>query len=447
MTTRTATSCRSESTSTPPPGDAPVSQDICTAFPGEPQVTSGAPWLTLRQFLQRGCNFHNLVIATASADSPEGVLAGEVSIKVNNAGCCVIPTKIPVFFNVTRALLLNFPAQGPSFQLAPKGPRLSQPVSITRRRGPAIGEVRVTTAVEGPVNWLAAEVTSVTPDEARLAVSATAAGLTPAFYRGSVTIQSDAVNAPATLPVELEVVAGSGPVLTYRGAADNSTFDASVPLAPGSVVAAFGQQLLNDAPVTAGANPLPTELGRTRLLVNGTPAPLYYASYNQVNFQVPLSVSGSEILLQPVRDGVAGNTIAVALRPRSPAIPSPRGYGAVTNSDGTQAAPASIPGAHPAARGSAIVIYATSAGATSPLVPAGTPSPAEPLARILVPVKVFFGSAGSTGEVFFAGLSPGSVGLYQVNVWVPESAPTGDRVSIWMSVDGVESNRVPVAVK
>ena len=49
--------------------------------------------------------------------------------------------------------------------------------------------------------------------------------------------------------------------------------------------------------------------------------------------------------------------------------------------------------------------------------------------------------------VLFAGLTPGFVGLYQINVIVPAEAPTGPSVplSIGGSVGG--SNRVKIAIQ
>jgi uncharacterized protein (TIGR03437 family) len=46
----------------------------------------------------------------------------------------------------------------------------------------------------------------------------------------------------------------------------------------------------------------------------------------------------------------------------------------------------------------------------------------------------------------FAGLAPGWVGLYQVNVQVPRMRPQGDAVPVALSVGGVISNQVTMAV-
>ena len=49
--------------------------------------------------------------------------------------------------------------------------------------------------------------------------------------------------------------------------------------------------------------------------------------------------------------------------------------------------------------------------------------------------------------VSFSGLAPGFVGLYQVNVQVPENAPAGDAVPVVLTIGGISSNTVTIAVQ
>jgi uncharacterized protein (TIGR03437 family) len=59
--------------------------------------------------------------------------------------------------------------------------------------------------------------------------------------------------------------------------------------------------------------------------------------------------------------------------------------------------------------------------------------------------SVTFGTvAASPG---YCGLTPGSVGLYQVNVAVPAAAPKGNSVPVTVSVGGVTSNSVAIAIQ
>jgi len=44
-------------------------------------------------------------------------------------------------------------------------------------------------------------------------------------------------------------------------------------------------------------------------------------------------------------------------------------------------------------------------------------------------------------------LAPGAVGLYQVNVQIPDNAPTGNAIGLVVSVGGATSNTVTIAIQ
>ena len=75
----------------------------------------------------------------------------------------------------------------------------------------------------------------------------------------------------------------------------------------------------------------------------------------------------------------------------------------------------------PAAPGEFVVIYSSGLGDTDIPVPSGTASPSNPPANVLnMPVLTL---NNNTVPVLFAGLTPGLVGLYQVNFQVPAGTP------------------------
>ena len=70
----------------------------------------------------------------------------------------------------------------------------------------------------------------------------------------------------------------------------------------------------------------------------------------------------------------------------------------------------------------------------------GTPTPADPLA-VTEPVQVFFGDPNyreSAMQVDWSGLTPGFIGLYQVNVYVPWYRMRGE-LPVTIRVGGVET--------
>src|SRR3954463_11735443 len=58
-------------------------------------------------------------------------------------------------------------------------------------------------------------------------------------------------------------------------------------LAPGALFSVFGSALTDGSTALASSNPLPTRLAGARVLVNGSPASIFFASPIQINAQFP----------------------------------------------------------------------------------------------------------------------------------------------------------------
>jgi uncharacterized protein (TIGR03437 family) len=97
-----------------------------------------------------------------------------------------------------------------------------------------------------------------------------------------------------------------------------------------------------------------------------------------------------------------------------------------------------------------IAIFATGLGPVDSAVAAGEPAPLDRPSALLSDIQVAIGDV--FGEVQFAGLAPGYVGLYQVNTRIPSFAPTGDQVPVRLLVrfpsgQIAESNTVTIAIE
>ena len=287
------------------------------------------------------------------------------------------------------------------------------------------------------------------------AVTLTPGALSPGTYRGTVSIAHNAINGPAILvPVEMEIVANPTPTISTGGILNNATFASNDPLAVGTIAALFGE-FLTDQPYFAPGAPLPTTLGGVRVLVNGRPAPLYFASPGQVNFQMPLETLGGDATIQVERNGVVGNRVSATVAAQAPRIlvwPGLR-YGIIVNADGTLPLPTGIRlgtyTSKPVRPGETLVIYAIGFGQTNPPVQSGAASPSSPLAQ-LSNVTVRFGVPGLfdssiAQQPSFAGLTPTFVGLFQINVQVPEGVPTLDDYDLSIEYNNQASNRVKIA--
>jgi uncharacterized protein (TIGR03437 family) len=214
--------------------------------------------------------------------------------------------------------------------------------------------------------------------------------------------------------------------------------------------------------------PLPTSLGGLALKVGGTisfdltsgytysptgsiQAPLLFVGPAQVNFQIPPGIAvGNSVPIQLTKPD--GSTLlgTVNVASTSPGIftllQNGQGQGAVLNQDSSRNGdPSFSVGAKPAARGSVIQIFATGAGATNPPVAAGVAAPANLLALTIAQPTVTIG--GKTAQLQFSGLAPGFVGLWQINVVVPQDVTPGNAVTLSIAAEGQTSNTVTIAVQ
>ena len=87
-------------------------------------------------------------------------------------------------------------------------------------------------------------------------------------------------------------------------------------------------------------------------------------------------------------------------------------------------------------------MYLTGQGTVTAAVATGSPARASHLTRTAYPVLATL--AGRTVEITFAGLSPGSAGLFQVTVRVP-AIKTGTYPLV-VTVNGVSSNAAIIDV-
>ena len=208
------------------------------------------------------------------------------------------------------------------------------------------------------------------------------------------------------------------------------------PLAPGMSVSLFGSNL---ASTTATPSiPFPTIiLAGTSVTINGLAAPLFSASPGQLNLQVPYGITGSTAELT-LLGGTGQATVRLQRADANPGIFQNGSDGNITHADGS-----SVSNLAPANAGEEVVLYATGLGAVDQTVFTGLPSPSAPAAKTLIQPIVRVGGIQAT--VDFSGLTPGLIGVYQVNFVVPSGL--SGRVPVVLDVGGgVTSNTVFMSV-
>ena len=227
-----------------------------------------------------------------------------------------------------------------------------------------------------------------------------------------------------------------------------ASYEASV--APGSIAALFGVALSTQT-ISASSVPLPKTLGGVTVKIGGIDAPLFFVSPNQINLQVPSGVSVGTANIQVFNSGIAAavgdGTITVA--DASPGVftldLSGKNQAIAQNTDLSRNADFDkVPGARPEASGNVIVIYATGIGNTNPLVVDGQAAPGSPLAQATASTTVTIG--GTPAEVLFSGLTPGFVGLWQINVILPTNLPTNLATPMTISLKGKQSLATTLAI-
>lgn len=229
---------------------------------------------------------------------------------------------------------------------------------------------------------------------------------------------------------------------------NGASFVAQPLVAPGQLISIYGTDLADQA-LAASSVPLSTTLAGTEVLLGGESLPLLFVSNGQINAQVPFGLAlNSEQQIVVRKQQALGTPERIVVGNAQPGIFSKNNNGAgqgvvlAVRPGGAQtyAEPAA-----PAKRGDTIVIYCSGLGPTSPAVAAGVAAPLSPLSRVVSPVRVIIG--GAEAAVQFAGLTPGSAGLYQVNAVIPQDAPLGDQVPIILNVGGLDSPAVTMAVQ
>lgn len=231
------------------------------------------------------------------------------------------------------------------------------------------------------------------------------------------------------------------PVISAGGITNAASFATSV--APGSIVAVFGTFPIASA--TLSSFPLPTAVAGVSLEFGSAPlAPLFYGGSNQINAQIPWELAGeSQTTVSAALNGQASAPQAVTLGATAPGI-------FIVNSQTAQGAILDlndqlVSATNPAVKGKYVQIYCTGLGPVSNQPATGAPAPTSPLAETTFQPVVTMGGIGAT--VQFSGLTPGEVGLYQINAQVPAGAPSGTALPLIISINGVTSNTATIAIQ
>lgn len=221
------------------------------------------------------------------------------------------------------------------------------------------------------------------------------------------------------------------------------------PISAGSIISIYGENL-SEFLGSSSDVPLPIALKHASVSFDypeadlSLPGRLYFVSDTQANVQVPWEFAGLNQVFVKMRieDSVSEPFVA-DLSDYAPSlfeyVSEGLKQGVITHLDG-RAATAS----HPARPGETVIVYGTGFGPVTDPQVSGEPAPfGNPIRTRLTPTVEVDGQ-GAT--VLFSGLTPGSVGLYQINITLPTDLPSGNLPLVVIS-NGIRSNSVVIPIQ
>ena len=233
------------------------------------------------------------------------------------------------------------------------------------------------------------------------------------------------------------VASAQQPTPTIAAAANAASF-ASGTVVPGSIATIFGSNLATqDGIVGASTLPLPLTLENVSMQMFFPPdykavaVPILAVADlgndgGQINFQVPWESAagatpqqGDLPFFEVTVNGVVSGDFAPLLASAQPGI----FMCGQTLACALHADYQAVDLNHPVKPGEIILMYATGLGAVTTAQSDGQPATGTNSTLVAPTVTV----AGLPAEVSYSGLAPDYVGLYQLNIQVPQGAPVGDQ--------------------
>ncbi|SRR5579883_196245 len=213
----------------------------------------------------------------------------------------------------------------------------------------------------------------------------------------------------------------------------NSAANVAGYYAPNSFISIYGKNLSYVVkPITGDdirGGQLPTALIGTgvRVLINLIPGDIYYVSPNQVNVLIPPSLIAGPATVQLVNDGLAGPPITISLSPAAPVLFQQDAATVLA----THANGLSVTAQSPARAGEIVVLYATGLGLTSPAaIPNEIPQTAAQITDRAHFRVLLDGADVDPRLIQYAGVTPGFAGLFQINLKLPDDAPSNPEIRI-----------------
>ena len=215
-------------------------------------------------------------------------------------------------------------------------------------------------------------------------------------------------------------------------------------LAPGAISAVFGVGLATTT-VAARTVPLPTTLADVSVFIDGTPAPLYFVSPTQINFQVPRNIvyrtaspghASATALIEVYLNGKLNRVGPLQIAAATPAVFTfnATGTGAAAAIDALRNSYAPFDARQANGSPNILAVFGSGLGVDATDVDGNVASG----------MTATFN--GTPGNVLYAGRAPGFVGLNQFNIQLPAHLSAGTYTLV-IARNGIPSGPVTVTVR
>ncbi len=229
----------------------------------------------------------------------------------------------------------------------------------------------------------------------------------------------------------------------------NAASQKSGRLAPNAIFTVYGKNLsfstwaLSAAEIRNGNLPVDVPGLNVTVLVRGVAVPLYYVSPTQINALLPASQGSGVARLEIVRGSARGPRVEFTIVSDAPELFALEdGSAAATHPDGR-----AVTAAAPVAPGAYVVLYGTGWGSVATSQQQQHIASSGALLTRWPDLEVHLGERRlERADVFYAGLTPGFAGLYQINFRVPETV--SETAPVWLRFGEMESGtrvRLPIA--
>jgi uncharacterized protein (TIGR03437 family) len=264
------------------------------------------------------------------------------------------------------------------------------------------------------------------------------------FIRWNGALSGTFPSGVVTMAAPLSVVAlmNKIPYVAPAGVQNAAASTPSNKVAPGSIIAIYGESLAPNLEV-GPVNPLSQSIAGVTVTVNNMILPLLFVSTGQINAQLPWELADGNYTINIQSLGQPDITATFTVARNAPGLftqtVNSKTYAIAFHKDGALITPSS-----PAQTGETISLLGTGLGPFNAQMIDGF-YPPDPPPALSDSVSITVGNQHPS--TVWAGAAPGYTGLALVQFEVPSGASAGVTLPVTIKVNGVSSNTVALPVE